>query len=109
VIVTNLCFELTLCLLGYFDLLIKTYKTGNLSEYLSYLEEGETVPMMGPFGEWQYIDGAYQRLVMFAAGSGVTPMYRVRSYLIWSLDDLRFVMLLCRLSLTFCDATMSRR
>eukprot|EP01127_Copromyxa_protea_P023841 TRINITY_DN9133_c0_g1_i1.p1 TRINITY_DN9133_c0_g1~~TRINITY_DN9133_c0_g1_i1.p1 ORF type:complete len:404 (-),score=84.64 TRINITY_DN9133_c0_g1_i1:52-1263(-) len=62
---------------GSFELCVKTYKTNNMSEWLSSLQEGDKVKMRGPYGKWLYQSNTYTRLCMYAAGSGLTPFYRI--------------------------------
>eukprot|EP01126_Amoeba_proteus_P059312 TRINITY_DN7738_c0_g2_i1.p1 TRINITY_DN7738_c0_g2~~TRINITY_DN7738_c0_g2_i1.p1 ORF type:complete len:229 (-),score=41.10 TRINITY_DN7738_c0_g2_i1:116-802(-) len=64
---------------GSFEVLVKTYLTGNMSEWLSTLEVGDTIQMRGPYGSWEYKPNFYKRICMYAAGSGLTPMYQVLS------------------------------
>jgi len=79
---------------GYFDLVVKIYKTGKLTPLLENLKEGENAEMRGPFGRllylgnslWEYskegkkpIQRKANKVGMIAGGSGITPMYQIMS------------------------------
>lgn len=82
---------------GFLDLLVKVYEDGKLTPRLRELRPGERLDFKGPFGALTY-DGnmaftvaGEQRspahLVMFAAGSGITPMLQLIKVMIR--EDLR--------------------
>lgn len=62
---------------GYFDLLIKTYPTGNISKVVGELKIGDSIKVRGPKGNFNYTPGMVQSLVMVAGGTGITPMYQI--------------------------------
>lgn len=63
--------------LGYFDLLIKSYPTGNISKYVSLLKIGQPLKVKGPKGAMVYTPGLVRRFGMIAGGTGVTPMLQI--------------------------------
>lgn len=78
--------------LGYFDLLVKLYPTGKMSQHLLKLQIGETIQARGPSGSLEYkghgsfeIKRAGSRVQqaqiknvgMLAGGSGITPMLQI--------------------------------
>ncbi len=62
---------------GYFDLLIKSYPTGNISKYVASLMVGQTMDVMGPKGAMVYRPNMVRRFGMIAGGTGITPMLQI--------------------------------
>jgi len=83
--------------LGYFDLVIKVYPSGKMSQHLARLDVGKTVEVRGPLGEIQYeghgqfsvrrkdastsksiwTPKTVKRVSMIAGGTGITPMLQI--------------------------------
>ena len=62
---------------GYFDLLIKSYPTGNISKHLTTLKVGDTMKVRGPKGAMKYTPNMRKHIGMIAGGSGITPMLQI--------------------------------
>ncbi|KAK9369031.1 hypothetical protein V1509DRAFT_501909 [Lipomyces kononenkoae] len=62
---------------GYFDLLIKSYPTGNISKYVAGLQVGQSVRVRGPKGNMVYRPGLVRAFGMIAGGTGITPMLQI--------------------------------
>jgi len=81
---------------GYFDLVIKVYPSGKMSQHLSRLEVGEAIDVRGPLGEINYeglgrfsvrrkdstgksvwTPKQVKRIGMIAGGTGITPMLQI--------------------------------
>ncbi|KAK9325471.1 hypothetical protein V1517DRAFT_314227 [Lipomyces orientalis] len=62
---------------GYFDLLIKSYPTGNISKYVAGLQIGQTIRVRGPKGNMVYRPGLVRAFGMIAGGTGITPMLQI--------------------------------
>jgi cytochrome-b5 reductase len=62
---------------GYFDLLIKSYPTGNISKYMAGLKVGESIKVKGPKGAMVYQPNMVRHFGMIAGGTGITPMLQV--------------------------------
>lgn len=62
---------------GYFDLLIKSYPTGNISKHMASLEIGQPLKVKGPKGAMVYRPGLVKRFGMIAGGTGITPMLQI--------------------------------
>ena len=62
---------------GYFDLLIKSYPTGNISRHMATLKLGDTMKVKGPKGAMVYTPGLVKRFGMIAGGTGITPMLQI--------------------------------
>jgi cytochrome-b5 reductase len=78
---------------GYFDLVIKIYPNGKMTQYLDKLSLGHTVDVSGPAGNLVYKDNGLfdvrtrkpepyvtrhvRQLGLIAGGSGITPMYQI--------------------------------
>ena len=62
---------------GYFDLLIKSYPTGNISKYVASLKIGQPLKVKGPKGAMIYTPGLVRHFGMIAGGTGITPMLQI--------------------------------
>ncbi|KAI1393546.1 ferredoxin reductase-like protein [Hypoxylon trugodes] len=62
---------------GYFDLLIKSYPTGNISKHMASLVVGQTIRVKGPKGAFIYTPNMVRHFGMVAGGTGITPMLQV--------------------------------
>ena len=62
---------------GYFDLLIKSYPTGNISKHMASLKIGQTIKVKGPKGAMVYGPNMVKRFGMIAGGTGITPMLQI--------------------------------
>jgi cytochrome-b5 reductase len=62
---------------GYFDLMVKSYPTGNISKHLAGLKVGQTMKVRGPKGAMVYSPNMVRRFGMIAGGTGITPMLQV--------------------------------
>jgi cytochrome-b5 reductase len=62
---------------GYFDLLIKSYPTGNISKYVAGLQIGQTMKVQGPKGAMVYTPNMVREFGMIAGGTGITPMLQI--------------------------------
>ncbi|KAH9874170.1 NADH-cytochrome b5 reductase [Plenodomus lingam] len=62
---------------GHFDLLIKSYPTGNISKYVANLKIGDKMRVRGPKGAMVYTPNMVRRFGMIAGGTGITPMLQV--------------------------------
>ncbi|POY73959.1 putative Cytochrome-b5 reductase [Rhodotorula taiwanensis] len=62
---------------GFFDLLIKSYPTGNISKHFGQLKVGDHVDVKGPKGQMRYSPDYAQNIGMIAGGTGITPMLQI--------------------------------
>ncbi|KAF2004035.1 NADH-cytochrome b5 reductase 1 [Amniculicola lignicola CBS 123094] len=62
---------------GYFDLLIKSYPTGNISKHVASLMVGQTMRVRGPKGAMVYTPNLVRHFGMIAGGTGITPMLQI--------------------------------
>lgn len=62
---------------GFFDLLIKSYPTGNISKHLASLAVGQAIRVRGPKGAFTYKPNMVRHFGMIAGGTGITPMLQV--------------------------------
>ncbi|XP_071118719.1 NADH-cytochrome b5 reductase-like [Haliotis cracherodii] len=90
---------------GYFDVLIKTYPEGQMSQIVKRWKEGEYVDIRGPFGSFSYKRNQYQTLYLLAAGTGIAPMSQVIQGIVGDEDEETRVRLIyaCR---TYADILM---
>jgi NAD(P)H-flavin reductase len=62
---------------GHFDLLIKSYPTGNISKHMASLIVGQTIKVKGPKGAMVYTPNIVRHFGMIAGGTGITPMLQI--------------------------------
>jgi cytochrome-b5 reductase len=62
---------------GHFDLLIKSYPTGNISKYMASLQVGQSIRVKGPKGAFVYKANMVRHFGMIAGGTGITPMLQI--------------------------------
>lgn len=62
---------------GHFDLLIKSYPTGNISKLMASMTVGQTLRMKGPKGAMVYTPNMVRHFGMIAGGTGITPMLQI--------------------------------
>ena len=91
---------------GMFDLAVKLYKEGAMSQVFANLHVGEALEMSGPFGDVTLIENEEEkveivspshfghdaarpvrRITMLAAGSGLTPMIQILNVMISSFSS----------------------
>ncbi|KAH7161113.1 hypothetical protein EDB81DRAFT_714248 [Dactylonectria macrodidyma] len=62
---------------GYFDLLIKSYPQGNISNHMASLVIGQSIQVRGPKGAFMYTPNMVRHFGMIAGGTGITPMLQI--------------------------------
>ncbi|KAM3840109.1 NADH-cytochrome b5 reductase-like isoform 1-T1 [Vipera latastei] len=78
---------------GFFEVLIKCYKTGLMSQYIKSWKTGDAIFWRGPFGGFDYTANQYGELLMLASGTGIAPMLPIIQYITENEDDETFVTL----------------
>ncbi|XP_075412665.1 NADH-cytochrome b5 reductase-like [Tenrec ecaudatus] len=78
---------------GYFEVLIKCYRTGLMSRLVESWRAGDTAFWRGPFGDFVYKPNQYGELLMLAAGTGLAPMVPILQSITDNADDETFVTL----------------
>ncbi|KAI9348801.1 NADH-cytochrome b5 reductase 1 [Zopfochytrium polystomum] len=73
--------------IGYVDLLIKSYPTGNISKYFAELKLNDLVKIKGPKGFFIYTPNMTEEFVMIAGGTGITPMYQIIKAILKNPDE----------------------
>eukprot|EP01083_Nonionella_stella_P026235 72169_1 len=71
---------------GYFDLIIKVYPTGKMSQHIFSLRKGDTLDIKGPFVKMKYPFNK-QKIGMVAGGTGITPMAQVLEEIVSNSND----------------------
>lgn len=62
---------------GNFDVLIKLYADGKMSQLVRRWSVGEKVAWRGPCGGLSYSRNQYPHIVMLGAGTGIAPLYQL--------------------------------
>lgn len=72
---------------GYFDLLIKIYPEGKMSQHLASLKPGDVLEVKGPIEKLRYVPNLKKKIGMIAGGTGITPMLQVIKAILKNPDD----------------------
>ncbi|MCD7468125.1 hypothetical protein HAX54_005937 [Datura stramonium] len=72
---------------GYFDLLIKVYPEGKMSQHFARLKPGDILEVKGPIEKLRYSPNMKKHIGMIAGGSGITPMLQVIDAILKNPDD----------------------
>ncbi|XP_042891684.1 NADH-cytochrome b5 reductase-like [Penaeus japonicus] len=59
---------------GSFDVFIKIYPNGKITQLIKDWKVGDNIPWRGPFGNFSYKTNSYKRVLMLAAGTGIAPI-----------------------------------
>jgi len=62
---------------GFFELLIKTYPKGNISQHMAKMNVGDKLSCKGPRGSMEYKPDLAPKIGMLAGGTGITPMLSI--------------------------------
>jgi cytochrome-b5 reductase len=79
---------------GYFELIVKIYPHGKMTQYLDKLNIGDFVEVTGPCGRFIYKKNMFKELGMIAGGTGITPMLQIIREILKHSDDTTKVTLL---------------
>ncbi|KAL6558372.1 NADH-cytochrome b-5 reductase-like protein [Orobanche minor] len=72
---------------GYFDLLIKVYPEGKMSQHFAGLKPGDVVEVKGPIEKLRYSPNLKKHVGMIAGGTGITPMLQIIDAILKNPDD----------------------
>ncbi|XP_028096226.1 NADH-cytochrome b5 reductase-like protein [Camellia sinensis] len=72
---------------GYFDLLIKVYPDGKMSQHFASLKPGDVVEVKGPIEKLRYSPNMKKHIGMIAGGTGITPMLQVIEAILKNPED----------------------
>uniref|UniRef100_A0A8C3E2R5 NADH-cytochrome b5 reductase n=1 Tax=Corvus moneduloides TaxID=1196302 RepID=A0A8C3E2R5_CORMO len=78
---------------GYFEVLIKCYEAGLMSQYIKTWKRGDVVFWRGPFGGFPYRPNKHGELLMLASGTGLAPMIPILQSITDDEEDETFVTL----------------
>lgn len=83
---------------SYFELMIKIYKNGCMSQYVKTWSPWTEVQIRGPCGQFEYKPNKYRKIYMLAVGTGIAPMSQVIQTVLKNNDDDTMITLLygCR-------------
>jgi len=67
----------TLTGFGFFDLVLKIYPLGKMTNHVDKLKIGEKIDVSGPKGKFEYKKNMLKEIGMIAGGTGITPMLQI--------------------------------
>ncbi|XP_052775450.1 NADH-cytochrome b5 reductase-like isoform X1 [Mya arenaria] len=70
-----------------FELLIKVYDKGKMSQYVRTWSVGTEIQLRGPCGNFIYKSNQYKMMLMVAVGTGITPMAQLIQAILNNKDD----------------------
>jgi len=79
---------------GYFDLMIKSYPTGNISKMMGEMKIGDMLTVKGPKGNMKYHPYYALQLAMIAGGTGITPMLQIIRAVLKNPSDITLISLI---------------
>ncbi|KAI8617084.1 hypothetical protein BC830DRAFT_1115248 [Chytriomyces sp. MP71] len=62
---------------GTFDLVVKVYPNGPMSNHIFGLKRGDTLEMKGPILKYKYEPNTLEHVGLIAGGTGITPMLQI--------------------------------
>lgn len=84
---------------GHLDIIVKSYKDGQLSKHFASLTPGEFIEFKGPFGTLNYEPNSSKEIGIIIGGSGITPALQILNEIITTPEDLT------KVSLIYCNDT----
>ena len=63
--------------LGYFELMIKRYEGGPMSNHLHSMEPDQRLSFKGPISKYPLSENQHKHIGLIAGGTGITPMYQL--------------------------------
>nr|XP_033772163.1 NADH-cytochrome b5 reductase-like isoform X1 [Geotrypetes seraphini] len=78
---------------NYFEVIIKCYDNGLMSQYIKSWQEGDLLFWRGPFGGFPYEPNQYGQLLMLTSGTGLAPMLPILQCITENEEDETFVTL----------------
>ncbi|KAI8911603.1 hypothetical protein EDD86DRAFT_202830 [Gorgonomyces haynaldii] len=83
----------------FFEILVKHYPNGSISQMLSKLNEGDTIQVRGPMPTFVYHPNVAEEVGMVAGGTGIAPMYQLIKRVLHDDQDKT------KLTLLYCNKT----
>ncbi|KAI8608602.1 hypothetical protein BC830DRAFT_1154640 [Chytriomyces sp. MP71] len=62
---------------GTFDLVVKRYPTGLVSNYIFGLKVGDSIELKGPILKYKYVANEFKHIGLVAGGTGITPHLQI--------------------------------
>ncbi|KAJ3072625.1 NADH-cytochrome b5 reductase [Quaeritorhiza haematococci] len=62
---------------GYFDLVVKRYPNGPMSNHIFNMKPGDSLDIKGPIPKWPYKANEFPHIGLIAGGTGLTPMLQL--------------------------------
>ncbi len=72
---------------GSFDLLIKKYEDGKMTNHIFGLKPSDTLSFKGPILKWKWEPNQFQEITLIGGGSGITPLYQLIHEILKNKED----------------------
>lgn len=77
----------------YFQIIIKVYENGLMSNYLKNLKIGDETIWRGPYGDFKYEPNTFKYILMICQGTAIAPMFSIIDEILNNEEDDSRVML----------------
>lgn len=78
---------------GSFEVLIKIYPKGKITQIIKNWSVNDMIPWRGPFGHFSYKENSYRRILILAAGTGIAPVYQIIKTVVENEEEETFIKL----------------
>ncbi|XP_075689141.1 NADH-cytochrome b5 reductase-like isoform X2 [Rhinoderma darwinii] len=78
---------------GHFEVLVKVYEHGLMSQYIKCWRQGDRIAWRGPFGGFLYKPNKHGELLLLCSGTGIAPMLPILTHVTDNEEDETFITL----------------
>lgn len=72
---------------GSFQLVIKHYPDGPMTNHIFQLKPNDTLSFKGPIKKWQWSPNSFDRITLLGAGTGITPLFQLAHHIVENPGD----------------------
>ncbi|XP_047506485.1 NADH-cytochrome b5 reductase-like [Pieris napi] len=76
-----------------FEIIVKVYENGLVSNHLYNLVKGDTTLWRGPYGGYEVTPNKFNNIVLFAQGTGIIPLISITQEILNNEDDMTKIFL----------------
>lgn len=72
---------------GSFQLVIKHYPGGPMTDHIFNLKPNDTLSFKGPIKKWDWVPNTFERITLLGAGTGITPLFQLARHIVENPND----------------------
>ncbi|KAK5781248.1 cytochrome-b5 reductase PWA37_004893 [Arxiozyma heterogenica] len=72
---------------GSFQLIIKHYPGGPMTNHIFKLKPNDTLSFKGPIKKWDWVPNSFERITLLGAGTGITPLFQLARHIVENPND----------------------